>query len=323
MLFVGDELKRQNSKAKTSTEPTLFKPIFLPKEEPKETLIIEGRGKYSIRNSLNNLTGTEWIKFTRSWFEHHPPPRNKKQQEHLHPAKFPEDLIGKFIQYFTKEGMWVLDPFLGTGSTLVACDATRRNGIGTELTEKWANIAANRTQQYVIQGDCRELKNYALPPLDFCISSPPYWDMLHHSRGGSASTQKARIREGFDATFSDDERDMGNVEDYDDFIEMLLQLYKEIFDLMRPGAYCAVVMQNLLKKNQEFYPIAWEFALKMRNFGWQLCQEFLWCQRDKKLGIWGYPNTYISNVHHHYFLIFRKPLPKKKKKSRRKKENNN
>ncbi len=317
MLFDGEELKASDSKPDPKKKNLEFTPIFPRTIEPKETVIIEGRGKYSTRNTLNNLTGTEWIKFTRSWFEHHPPPRNKKQQEHLHPAKFPEDLIGKFIQFFTKEGMWVLDPFLGTGSTLVACDATRRNGIGTELTEKWAKIASDRTQQYVIQGDCRDLKNYGLPLLDFCISSPPYWDMLHHSRGGSASTQKARIKEGFDATFSDDSRDMGNVEDYDDFLAMLLGIYKDIFDLMRPGAYCAVVMQNLLKKNQEFYPIAWEFALKMRTHGWQLCQEFLWCQRDKKLGIWGYPNTFISNVHHHYFLIFKKPKPKPPKKKRK------
>lgn len=66
-------------------------------------------------------------------------------------------------------------------------------------------------------------------------------------------------------------------------------------------------MQNTLKQKQQFHPVAWEFALRMKDFGWQICQEFIWCQRDKKLGIWGYPNTYISNVHHHYILIFRKP----------------
>ncbi len=87
---------------------------------------------------------------------------------------------------------------------------------------------------------------------------------------------------------------------------------------MRLGSYLAVFMQNLLKAKQQFYPIAWEFALKMRDYGWQMCQEFLWVQQDKKLGIWGYPNTYISNVHHHYFLIFRKPKPKAKTKSKTK-----
>jgi DNA modification methylase len=306
MLIKAEELKNQPQFA--------FKPLFTPHPEPSEPIELGERGKYTPKNTLNNLTGTEWIKFTRSWFEHHPPPRNKKNLEHLHPAKFPEDLIANFIQFFTKEGMWVLDPFLGTGSTLVAAEQTKRNGIGIELTEKWAKIAESRTKQFVIMGDTRGIPAYNLPPIDFCISSPPYWDMLRHSRGGSDSTQKARIKEGFDAAFSDDERDMGNIHDYNVFLEELLKLYAIIFTALRPGAYCAVIIQNQLKENQVYYPIAWEFALKMRDCGWQLSQEFLWCQRDKKLGIWGYPNTYISNVHHHYILMFRKPEIKEKKK---------
>ena len=312
MLLQGEDLKQRKIPSDQQNKKNSFVSPFIPQfiilQEPKESYEIEGRGKYSSRNKINNLTGKEWIKFTRSWFEHHPPPRNKKQSEHLHPAKFPEDLIANFIKFFTKEGMWVLDPFVGTGSTLVACDQTKRNGIGVELTKKWTDIATNRTEQYVILGDCRDLKEYNLPQLDFSISSPPYWDMLSHSRGGSNSTQKDRIKAGFDASFSDNDLDLANIEGYKDFMEELLQIYKNIFDLLRPGKYCAVIMQNTMKQKQQFYPVAWEFAIRMKDFGWQICQEFIWCQRDKKLGIWGYPNTYISNVHHHYILIFRKPL---------------
>ncbi len=46
--------------------------------------------------------------------------------------------------------MWVLDSFVGTGSTLVACDQTNRNGVGIELTKKWAELAARRTKQYIV-----------------------------------------------------------------------------------------------------------------------------------------------------------------------------
>ena len=42
--------------------------------------------------------------------------------------------------------------------------------------------------------------------------------------------------------------------------------------------------------------------------------EKIWCQDNKKLGIWGYPSEFVSNVHHHYCLIFKKPKPKVKKK---------
>ncbi|MBD3350372.1 MAG: hypothetical protein GF364_02695 [Candidatus Lokiarchaeota archaeon] len=143
-----------------------------------------------------------------------------------------------------------------------------------------------------------------LPLIDFSICSPPYWDMLHHSRGGSDSTQKERIKAGYDATFSELDNDLGNLDDYNEFLEKLTTIYKKIREKMRDGAYCVVILQNIQKAKRNFYPLAWEFALKMRDGGWKLCQEMLWCQSDKKLGIWGYPNTYISNVHHHYCLVF-------------------
>ena len=283
----------------------LFPPLFITPPEPLN-VVNQGHGKYSPRNTLNHLTGTEWIQFTRSWFIHTPPPRSK--EEVLHPAKFPEDLIAKYVNFFTKKGAWVLDPFAGTGSTQVACEQLERNAIGIEISPYWAEIASRRSKNYTILGDSTRLEEMNLPRFDFCISSPPYWDMLRHSRGGSDSTHKDRIAKGLPTHFSDHENDLGNIKEYETFVSLLLKIYAQVAKKMKRGAYCAVIMQNIQKENQQFFPLAWEFALKMRDNGWQLCQEMIWCQRDKKLGIWGYPNTYISNVHHHYFLIFRVPL---------------
>ena len=284
-----------------------FPAKFTRPDEP-DTKIVSDKGTYHPRNSLNHLTGKEWIHFSRSWFVHKPKPRNKKKGEDLHPAKYPEDLISRFIEFFTKKGAWVLDPFSGTASTLVAAESVERNAIGFEISEKWATIGAKRTNQYVILEDALKMDTIPnLPQFDFCISSPPYWNMLTQSRGGSNSTQKDRIKQGYDATFSALEEDLGNIKEYDEFMESLLELYSKILLKMKKDAYCVVIMQNTLKAKQQFYPLAWEFALKMRDRGWKLLQEMIWCQSDKKLGIWGYPNTYVSNVHHHYCLVFQTP----------------
>ena len=72
-------------------------------------------------NKLNHLTGKDWIKFTKSWFIHNPPRRDRAKI--VHPAGFPETLVRGFVEFFTKRDMWVLDPFLGTGSTLLAARA--------------------------------------------------------------------------------------------------------------------------------------------------------------------------------------------------------
>src|SRR3989454_3976783 len=87
-------------------------------------------------NKINELNGTEWIKFTKSWFVHRPVPRG--DQKILHPASFPESLVKEFVQFFTKKGGVVVDPFLGTGSTLVASIELDRSGVGFEIVKKYA-----------------------------------------------------------------------------------------------------------------------------------------------------------------------------------------
>jgi len=92
------------------------------------------QGKEVVRqNKLNDLNGTEWIKFTKSWFVHRPAPRG--DQKIRHPASFPESLVNEFVQFFTKKGGVVVDPFLGTGSTLVASLEADRSGVGFEIAK--------------------------------------------------------------------------------------------------------------------------------------------------------------------------------------------
>ena len=110
------------------------------KNTPKEILNMDysahlettsAEGTYHNYNRLNNLTSKEWIKFQKSWFIINPKSRQKNVL--LHPAKFPEELIENFIKFFTKEGQTVLDPMVGTGSTLIAAMNTNRNAIGTVI----------------------------------------------------------------------------------------------------------------------------------------------------------------------------------------------
>lgn len=61
-----------------------------------------------------------------------------------HPAPFPVELPRRCIKLFTFVGDTVLDPFLGSGSTLIACVLTRRNGIGVEIDGDYCEIAKER-----------------------------------------------------------------------------------------------------------------------------------------------------------------------------------
>ena len=59
-----------------------------------------------------------------------------------HPAPFPDRLPKKFIEEIKSDT--VLDPFLGSGTTIVACKELKRNGIGIEINEKYCEIAKKR-----------------------------------------------------------------------------------------------------------------------------------------------------------------------------------
>src|SRR5437899_5040554 len=96
-------------------------------------------------NRLNDLSGKDWIKFTKSWFKHSPPPRDRTKL--VHPAGFPETLVREFVEFFTKPNMWVLDPFMGTGSTLLAARAAGRNAVGVEINPRYASMARSRLEE--------------------------------------------------------------------------------------------------------------------------------------------------------------------------------
>jgi DNA modification methylase len=264
---------------------------------------------------LNDLTPKEWVKFQKSWFVYNPPPRDRAKI--LHPAPFPEGLAADFIKFFTRKGMWVLDPMVGSGSTLIACAMTGRNGIGIELSPYWAKIAETRlnefraqrnlfeddtTEQRIIVADARDIDQIEMPLIDYVLTSPPYWDMLR--REGNFR-QVARRAKGLPLYYSDDPRDLGNIEDYDQFLDELVGIYRKVAEKMRSGAYMTIIVRNV-KKGARLYPLAWELALRLRDF-LELMSERIWCQDDQKLNIYGYPSTWVSNTMHHYCLIFRKP----------------
>jgi len=271
------------------------------------------------KNRLNELSAQEWLKFTKTWFVHNPPPRRKTEK--LHPAKYPESLIKEFVLFFTKPGEVVFDPFLGTGSTLVACHQTQRNGLGIELQEKYAQIAKERLQelegqlklnpagaglqckQVVIQGDSLNLdylwQQYTLPEIDFLITSPPYGMMLQ--KKGLAA--KERSDEGLETKYSEDSADLGNAATYELFLEKLIEIFLKIKPKMKEGGYLVVILQNFMDKG-EYKTLAWDFAKKM-SLHYQLRGERIWCMDNKTLYPYGYRYSFVPNVHHHYCLIFK------------------
>lgn len=271
------------------------------------------RPKRAFRNRLNNLTSKEWIKFQKSWFVHNPPRRREEVLQH--PAKFPETLAQEFVEFFTKRGQTVLDPMVGTGSTLIACLRSGRNGVGIELNPKYAQIAGRLIQEeqaslgapasnlsiQVIHGDAAEISRMQLPTFDYVLTSPPYWNMLQAK--GAATQKRRRAAVALDVTYSSHPADLGNISDYDNFLERLVGVYASLRPVLRPRAYLTVIVKNV-KKGGKIYPLAWDLARRVSEF-YTLKDERIWAQDDIPLAPYGIGNAWVSNTFHHYCLQFR------------------
>lgn len=269
--------------------------------------------KRKFTNRLNDLEPKQWLKFQKSWFTHNPPPRRKDVLQH--PAKFPETLAQEFVEFFTKRGATVLDPMAGTGSTLVGCLRSGRHSIGVELNPEYAETARSILQAErvelglppqepsarVITADAAELLELDLPPIDYVITSPPYWDMLHE-RGAETQAER-RQDDSLDVVYSQHERDLGNIHEYSEFLSALVDVYAQFQELLRPSAYFTVIVKNI-KKGGEIYPLAWDLARRLGEI-FTLKDERIWCQDNVRLAPYGMGSAWVSNTVHHYCLQFR------------------
>ena len=124
------------------------------------------------------MTAKEWIKSQLGVWQFSYERRDIRDKK-THPATFPISMARRVIDLFTHEGELVLDPFVGSGTTLVAAQESNRNAVGFDLQESYVRLAVERlsgpegsVQQVVVQDDARAIHITWLPtPL--LSSSPP------------------------------------------------------------------------------------------------------------------------------------------------------
>lgn len=273
------------------------------------------------RNRLNDLPNREWLKRTKSVWYSRPGPRDALKAEH--PATFAESDVACLIELFTKRGERVLDPFLGSGSTLIACLMTGRRGAGVELVPRWAAIARRRVRQYletagenfeatvdpvtdILQGDSRHVLT-AMPTdsFDFVVTSPPYWNILHKERGMKQARERRSLN--LATRYSDLEEDLGNLPSYETFLEQLYGVWEQIARVLRPGRYLAVIVSDF-RHGDRYYLYHADTARVIERTRLVLKGTIVLVQDNKNLYPYGIPYTFVPNVHHQMILLFQKPV---------------
>ena len=247
----------------------------------------------------NDLTGKEWLQNSFSiWRDL---TKTKEEKELKHPASYPVALCEKLIKTFSKSGANVLDPFNGTGSTLVASHNVGRAAVGIDLSTEFCDIARSRVGQdeniTIINGDSFiEIDNLENNSFDLCVTSPPYWDILNMKRSadGKESTN-----------YSEKENDIGNIPNYREFIISLGELFAKVNRVLKPGAYCLVNVMDIRKKS-DFYPLHSDLATELQQRGYIFDDIIIWDRQQdyNNMRPLGYPYKYRINKVHEYILIF-------------------
>ena len=266
------------------------------------------------RNKLNELTATEWLPETVSvWIQKglgasHP----DAQIERQHPAPFSFTDVARLIRFFTKRNAVVLDPFVGVGSTLKACALQERFGIGIELNPRYVqltherllrelpnNIFSNHNQR-VIQGDAREvLRELPENSIDFVLTSPPYGNILHKE---DHKARQERIANGLDTKYSDDPRDLGNIHDYKIFLGEVTRILGACGRVLKSKKYMAVIVSDY-RHGSKYVMFHADLARSLEAYDFQLRGITVLYQRHKRIFPYGYPFSFVPNIHHQLILV--------------------
>lgn len=275
------------------------------------------RTKRGVTNTLNDLTAKEWIPETVSvWIQKGLGAKHEHTKiEREHPAPFSYQDVARLIRFFTKKGGTVLDPFVGVGSTLKACALNNRRGIGIELSPHWAELARKRLEtevepslfeetgvQEVIVGDARKIvPQLKSESIDLVLTSPPYWNILSKI---DHKARSERLENNLATQYSNSENDLGNISDYNLFVETLVAIFKDCRRALKPKGHACIIVSDFRHKS-EYVPFHSDLYNAMTKEGWNLKGITILHQKFKRVFPYGYPAAFVPNLHHQYILIFR------------------
>ena len=280
----------------------------------KELLDTDGksRGFYSEDNAVNDLTGREWVFWTRSVITKPYPPNMQHKLRSEHGGQKPPELCADLLRVFTKQGQTVLDPFMGVGGVLLGATLAGREAVGVEINPRWIEIYRevceneNLAPQEAVHGNARiALREMTGRSFDCVLTDVPYWtmDSAPRSRGTYKKVgEKARpVRASKLSSFGD-----STYGSKAEWLEAMVEVFTLASGKLRPRGYLITFIGDMYRDNA-YHCLSADLAGALSGIPslvWKA--SLIWYDVSKKLHLYGYQYSYIPSLIHQNILVFRK-----------------
>ncbi|MEK6837512.1 MAG: DNA methyltransferase, partial [Nanoarchaeota archaeon] len=252
---------------------------------------------------LNCMTAKEWLKSQIGVWQFFYEKRDVRDKT-VHPATFPISLSKKVIELFTHKGELVLDPFVGSGTTLVAAQDLERNAVGFDLNEKFVKHAKSRltetklfgtAKQFAVCDDAINIPEYFKPnTIKLIWTSPPYANLLNRARKNKSRRDRDNGQLGIVEQYSQDKRDLGTMS-IEDYTKNVGDIFEKLLPLLKQKSHCVINVPDMWWENKR---ITIHVALieELRKRGYELRNIIIWDRRNvvNGIGIFGWPSNYIT-----------------------------
>ena len=301
-------------------------------------------------NDLNELSGEEWLYFTKSvWTTAYPSELGHARRK-VHGANKPPRLMARLIEFFTKSGELVLDPFAGVGGTLLGAAIARgpRRALGIELDERWTTVfdetvAALRAERdgagpaivdlgpndpggvrgfdpsglELRRGDARAiLPTLVAESVDFVATDPPYNVQLRMTMAGGPLAETHANRRTDYGMISDLPGDLANLPGYPAFLDAMGEVLGEVHRVLRPGRYAVLIVRDAYQAGRYLFTAS-DLAARADAAGLVPKGDIAWYQAGTRLRPYGYPRSFVPNIAHQHIVVLRKPTAARKPTTRK------
>jgi len=270
------------------------------------------------KNALNELTGSEWLYFTKTLLTTSYSSKYAHELRKAHGANKPPELMKYLIEFFTRRNDRILDPFAGVGGTLIgaAISTPPRECIGIEINPKWIDIYSQVMEKCksegldlrkyeLLKGDCLELmKSYNDEDFQFIATDPPYNLHLEKTMCNGQYESFVNRRTDYDMQ-SEDKRDLANLTTYEDYLNSMEQILRQCHRLLQSGKYMAIILRNAYQDGEYIFTHV-DIARRAKRQGFTPKGEIIWYAAGTRLRPYGYPYSYVPNISHQYVIILQK-----------------